>query len=196
MLANGAAQAVQTGGLTTADWALIISVCSLIVALAGFVWNVWSKFIYPKPKVRVGFAVKTLVMGDKTTLKVLGLDATNYGPGQVTLHNAIGRLQQSHFKRLGTFITNPLHNFPMQRDHTVGPFSGGLPKKLDVGEGHSSYFPLLYEPLRDEPIVDMGFVDTFGRNHWAPRKQVSSVRAAVKEAYSKADDASGMEPRN
>jgi hypothetical protein len=43
--------------MTTADWALIISLCSLLLAMAGFVWNVWSKFIYPKPKVRVSIGV-------------------------------------------------------------------------------------------------------------------------------------------
>ena len=31
--------------MTTADWALVISLCSFAVALAGFVWNVWSKFM-------------------------------------------------------------------------------------------------------------------------------------------------------
>jgi hypothetical protein len=33
--------------MTTADWALVISICSAIVSLASFVWNVWSKFVYP-----------------------------------------------------------------------------------------------------------------------------------------------------
>ncbi|QOZ09558.1 hypothetical protein [Bradyrhizobium sp. CCBAU 51765] len=34
--------------MQTADWALIIGVFSLVVSAAGFLWNVWSKFIYPK----------------------------------------------------------------------------------------------------------------------------------------------------
>jgi hypothetical protein len=38
------------GDMTTADWALVISLCSVAVSLAGFVWNVWSKFIYPRAK--------------------------------------------------------------------------------------------------------------------------------------------------
>ena len=38
--------------MTTADWALAVSLFSFVVALAGFVWNVWSKFIYPRAKVR------------------------------------------------------------------------------------------------------------------------------------------------
>jgi len=38
--------------MTTADWALIVSIFSFLVSLGGFVWNVWSKFIYPRAKVR------------------------------------------------------------------------------------------------------------------------------------------------
>jgi hypothetical protein len=45
--------------VTTADWALVISLCSAVVSLAGFVWNVWSKFIYPKPRVQVSFNFMT-----------------------------------------------------------------------------------------------------------------------------------------
>ena len=52
---NAAQQIVSTANemeLTTGDWALVISLCSFVVALASFVWNVWSKFIYPKGRVR------------------------------------------------------------------------------------------------------------------------------------------------
>lgn len=38
--------------MTTADWALVISIGSLLISAPGFIWNVWSKFIYPKAKVR------------------------------------------------------------------------------------------------------------------------------------------------
>ena len=39
--------------MTTADWALVVSLFSFLVALAAFVWNVWSKFIYPRAKSRL-----------------------------------------------------------------------------------------------------------------------------------------------
>jgi len=41
--------------MQTADWALVIGLFSLVVSVASFIWNVWSKFIYPKPVVRVSF---------------------------------------------------------------------------------------------------------------------------------------------
>lgn len=169
--------------MTTADWALGISMLSFAVSLAGFVWNVWSKFIYPKAKVRVSFAVNVLIQNGVSDHEMLCLSATNFGPGQVALHMATGRARHSRFKRLQHFILNPLHDFPAMVNHTIGPFSGGLPKKLEVGESFSAYFILRHEAFRDEPIVDVGFVDTFGRNHWAPRKSVAKVRMAVKEAF-------------
>jgi hypothetical protein len=43
--------------MTTADWALVISILSALLSFAGFVWNVWSKFIYPKPDLRVHFSM-------------------------------------------------------------------------------------------------------------------------------------------
>lgn len=83
------------------------------------------------------------------------------------------------------FILNPLHNFPLEKDRTNGIFSGGLPEKVAVGEGFTAYFTLRHESLRDEPVVNVGFEDTFGRQHWAPRKSVVKVRKAVVAAFQK-----------
>lgn len=138
--------------MTTADWALIISLCSFLISLAGFVWNVWSKFIYPKPKVRVAFYASSILQQGQTQHRLLTLSATNFDSGTVTLHMTIGRARKSHFKRLQHLILNPLHDIPMRYDLTVEPFSGGLPKKLDVGDDFSSHFVLLHEGFRDENI--------------------------------------------
>ena len=55
------------------------------VSLAGFVWNVWSKFIYPKPAVRISFAMAQVVeQGSDYIPSVLRLSATNLGPGEVS----------------------------------------------------------------------------------------------------------------
>lgn len=176
--------------MDTADWALAISLCSLLVSFAGFVWNVWSKFIYPKAKVRVSFSVNMVVDENGPSHEFLSLSATNYGPGPVTLHSAIGRAKGS-WRRRKHFIMNPLHNFPLQLDFTIGPFSGGLPNKIEPGESFSSYFVLMHEALRDEPIIDVGFSDTFGRSHWAARKQVKQVRKKVAEAFSDQETPTG-----
>ncbi|TDX77742.1 hypothetical protein EDE05_11451 [Neorhizobium sp. R1-B] len=169
--------------MTTADWAFVVSIFSFAVSLAGFVWNVWSKFIYPKAKVRVSFYSGFVMGEDYEGVEMLTLSATNYGPGQVTLHLAVGRTKVSRFKKLKLFMLNPLHDFPARTDFTLGPFSGGLPKKIDVGESFNAFFVKKHAAIATQNVVDVGFTDTFGRNHWARRKDVTKVRTEVKQAF-------------
>jgi hypothetical protein len=76
--------------MQTADWALIISIISAAISLAGFVWNIWAKFIYPKAVIRVSFAMVQIVeLGSDEIPEVLVLSATNMGPGEVTLTKAL-----------------------------------------------------------------------------------------------------------
>jgi hypothetical protein len=72
--------------MTTADWALVISIFSAVVAVASFLWNVWSKFIYPKPVVRVSFAMVTIMQRGAADIGVLRLGATNYGAHRSDAH--------------------------------------------------------------------------------------------------------------
>lgn len=46
---------------TTADWAFVISICSAIISLISLAWTVWSKWLHPKPKIQVGFAVMHII---------------------------------------------------------------------------------------------------------------------------------------
>jgi hypothetical protein len=103
--------------VTTADWALVISIGSALVSLAGFVWNVWSKFIYPKPHVRVTCGMKFLIdrsVKQKDKENFISISAVNHGPISVTITGA--SLEQVHWqkfrKRREYGILNPLHEFP------------------------------------------------------------------------------------
>jgi hypothetical protein len=173
--------------VSTADWALVISICSAVVSFAGFVWNVWSKFIFPKPRVYVAFGMmRTITAGGVAGDQVLVLSATNMGPVQVTLHSALVSYpwQVSEHSRVG--LLNPLHNYPAQTAHSIGPFSGGLPKKLDVGEQFSVYLIPDHEMLAKGDYQRIGFTDTFGRSHWAPRRRILETLPAIREACEKA----------
>lgn len=177
--------------MTTGDWAFIISLCSFAVALSSFIWNVWSKFIYPKPKVRVSFAASTIFHPGCADHghEFLSLAATNLGPGDVVIHSAILRSKKAKwwqewkgwYRRVYRFdfgLLNPLEGFPTRMDHTVGPFSGGLPKKLTVGETFSSYFSRKVDWFENK-VWGVGFSDSFGRNHWCSRQDVKKVRDTV-----------------
>lgn len=176
---------LQSGAaMTTADWALIISLVSAMMAVASFVWNVWSKFIYPKATVRVAISVVSFIPDDQGIGQFITVRATNYGPGPVTLHTLMTRQRAAGLRRQWRYgVLNPLHNFPAEAETSIGPFGGGLPKRIEFGEDFEVYLTIRHEALRDEPIVDIGFHDIFGRHHWAPRKQVSKVRQGVAKSY-------------
>jgi hypothetical protein len=171
--------------MQTADWALVISICSAAISLAGFIWNVWSKFIYPKPKVHVSFQMMTIFRaGYSVQPDVLVLSATNMGPAEVTLRTAIiafpTTFQWQKFTRFA--LLNPLHDFPTVSDLSIGPFGGGLPKKLAVGEQFSAYFIPDHEGLAKGDYQRIGFDDTFGSLHWAPRRHILAALPSIREA--------------
>lgn len=76
-------------------------------------------------------------------------------------------------------IMNPLDSFPSGNPTTSGPFSGGLPHIIDVGEDFAVYFLHQYQEYFDKHVFDMGFSDTFGRNHWAKRSQMKQIQNAI-----------------
>ena len=139
--------------MQTADWALVISLCSAGVSLASFIWNVWSKFIYPKPVVQVSFQMMRSIYPAQGVVggQVLALIATNMGPAQVTLRTAICR-RRKRFPFLKTrsfFLLSPIPNYPQDTELSIGPFAGGLPKKLELeSSSRPISFPITKASLR------------------------------------------------
>jgi hypothetical protein len=185
--------------MTVADWALVISIGSVAISLAGFVWNVWSKFIFPKPRIRVGFSFVQMMAPSSekegflthTENSALALSATNLGPGATTLYNALAIERRKHWwnrkpSRYG--LLNPLPHFPEypgQFQNTSGPFGGGLPKKVEIGEQFTVYFVPDHEALASGRVDRIGFTDTFGQLHWAPRRDLIEARKHIREACDK-----------
>jgi hypothetical protein len=132
----GCAELARADIVTTADWAIVISICSAAVSLASFVWNVWSKFIYPKPVVRVSFQMMRTVQSGRAVEEILVLMATNMGPAQVTLRTALIAYPTTFpwHRYCRSFVLNPLNNYPQNTRLSIGPFGGGPPKKLEIGE--------------------------------------------------------------
>jgi hypothetical protein len=174
--------------MTTADWALVISILSAMISLVALAWNVWSKFIYPKPSFVVTFSVANIWERNKVSAPFFSLSITNHGPIPATVTGSFARMGRGWFKRPELGFINPLSNFPHNLMHTQGPFSGGLPKKLEVGEE----FSLKYwygKNWMDEKPTAIGVRDTFGRFHWCSR---TNIREAAKR-YEK-DKADGKLP--
>jgi len=166
--------------MTTADWALVLSVFSFAVFLAGFVWNVWSKFIYPKARVRTSIAVMEVIQQGAKGRSLVTLSATNYGPTDVTLYAAVARKKQKFWRsRTNTKLAllQPYHD--IDREYSNGVFSGGLPKKVAVGEQFAVHFPVVRKWAEESGLQLYGFNDTFGRNHWCSRRTAKEFRAQL-----------------
>jgi hypothetical protein len=179
--------------VTTADWALVISIFSAVVSLAGFVWNVWSKFIYPKPRVRVSFSMVTAFypghQRDPDPVRALRLSATNFGPADVTLLSSLIRFKPHWFSDTSHGLLNTFSNFPSSTDYEAeyesgggGPFAAGFPKKLGVGESFSVYLVPDHETLAKGNYESIGFNDSFDQIHWAPRQDILRTLPSIREA--------------
>jgi hypothetical protein len=181
--------------VTTADYALIVSIFSAVVALAGFGWNVWSKFIYPKAKVRVTFytCVVMNVGPAPPWPQFLCLSAANFGPTDVTLQS-VGIVISRGFGRMPQHaLVNPIHDI-FQPDVGVGPFAGGLPKKLAVGESHSAYFPFNAQSFARDNLTRVSFFDNFSRSHRVSMRQVRKVKIDLEKEFWQQPYASELPP--
>lgn len=167
----------MANGLTTADYALIVSIFALTITIGNFVWNVWSKFIFPKPHLEVGIFIMTaLTLGDNSTPKAICMSAVNHGPGEVELTTSIGRVRRKKFwkKPMGA-VFKSYNNWPFDMDSfTLGGYN--LPQRLSVGQRYQMF--LRPSPNNYADLTKFGFADTFGRNHWA---STSSVRRLTKD---------------
>jgi hypothetical protein len=162
--------------MTTADWALVISICSALVALASFIWNVWSKFIYPKPTLVVGFTLQNIMDADgEVSDPFLNLSMINHGPVACTVTHSFVEIYNGPFRRAQIGLINPLSNFPNDLNTTRGPFSGGLPRKIEVGEQFSLHY-WYGQSWLDEKVLRIGVLDTFNTKHVCARRYVREVK--------------------
>jgi hypothetical protein len=172
--------------LETADYALIVSICSGFVALASFAWNVWSKWVYPKAKLRMHFAVVAIFReGDdaENRPRFLNIGMTNFGPTDITIQRVDVIFKPRRFwQPKPNAIVNPIHDLRMP-DLAMGPFAGGLPKKLAVGDGFDLYLPYQADTIGRMPIHRLGVRDNFGRLHVIPRSYIDKVRKELNEAF-------------
>ncbi|WP_157134600.1 hypothetical protein [Sphingomonas sp. PAMC 26605] len=170
--------------MTISDWALIISIFSMLISLGGFVWNIWSKFIFPKAKIRVSFAVVHIIPPPDPPREYTRVNVTNFGPGEIIVDAALVRTKKRWYKRDGWGLINPIHSLD-NPDIEMGPFAGGLPKKLSVAETFSLFFPHSAENFLGQDITRVGIQDSFGRNHWAPTAHVRKALEIQKRDFPK-----------
>jgi hypothetical protein len=172
--------------LETADYALLVSLFSALVAIAAFVWNIWSKWIYPKARLRLSFGVIVAHFGNgpqEDQPHYLRLSMTNFGPTELTVTQMGIRIAPARFwKKSQHAIVNPITSL-YTPDLAGGPFAGGLPKKMAVGETFDLFFPHDAESFARMKLTRVGVFDTFGRFHGARRSDIRRAKQELDEAF-------------
>jgi hypothetical protein len=72
----------------------------------------------------------------------------------------------------------------MRSNHVIGPFGGGLPKKVGVGEQFTVHLVPDHEYLAKGNYQHIGFTDTFGY-HWAKRVDILRTLPYIREECAK-----------
>jgi hypothetical protein len=175
--------------MTTADYALLVSLASAVVSIVALLWNVWQKYIFVKPVLQVTFGVfRIFEAGLPGVLtpgrELLTLTATNMGPGPVSLYACIVKTKADRW-RPNRFVTlYPIHGDPSNpKPITIGPFSGGLPAKINPGEMKSFYFPYDKDCCLKEPLRRAGISDTYGRNNWCRRRDINKTARQYRDDF-------------
>ena len=149
--------------LTTADYALIVSIASLAVALCSLSWNIVLALRVDRARLDVTIRPMTLLGVGERSLRVIEVCATNVGKRPTTLNSlwlAINRPQRRWHKYVPFLRTR--RGGLMMLDTFLGDLNDTLPKRLDVGE--SAYVRYRTSVVQDQREAKTGTV-RFRRVH-------------------------------
>jgi hypothetical protein len=162
--------------VTPQTLAVALSVISLVVSVAAFVWNVYRELAL-RPRIRVSVALAHVGQPGEQMVKRYALSGVNFGPGKVR----VAMVWFKHAPLLG-YITRTWSHGVLLPDYTL-PGTTRLPVALEVGDSIDYYLRWNADLFLRSAPTHVGFRDTFGRHHWAPRKQVMKVISAWKADF-------------
>lgn len=152
--------------------ALVVSALSFLMAGAALGWNIYRDVIL-KARVKVRCSLIQVVGYGQVLAdapRSLAIEATNHGPGPVILTMVAGT--RAGLRRR---LTRKVEYFFVLYDHRNPLNAPGLPRRLEVGENATIHFPPSIEFI-DNGATHIGFVDSFGRRHFAPRGAIEKAR--------------------
>jgi hypothetical protein len=162
---------------------LLISFFSLAVAAFALGWHIYRDVIL-KPRLKVRVSVSYLLTRGLPEREThVAVSGTNFGPGPVHCNTVVLR-NAPVWRRLLRRVEYAVAFHDYQH-----PMSGCLPSKLEVGEGLNLLFPYKPDCFLGQRYTHVGISDSFGRAHWARRKDFKSARAAFRRDHRKPAEA-------
>ena len=163
--------------------ALCVSILALIGSSLSLGWNIYRDVVL-KPRLKVSFGIKSIfVEREKHRLSQAGppfleLEATNHGPGEVVCSAAVAKIVS--FPR-SLFAEFPYGFIKPDWEH---PYCSRLPCRVTVGDKVLIMFSYKQECLLAEMPKRIGISDTFGRMHWAPRRELKRAIRQYQKDFS------------
>lgn len=141
--------------------ALILSVVSLLVSLAGFAWTIHTHITSIYPRLRVVVQAPMVFSADKSRLILIGI--ANPGPATVVV-TGLHLRGNSKDRKASYFIPTggPL-------DH---PMNHQLPAKIEQGQSINLVLPYRADQFLRIAPRKVGVLDTLGRFHWSGKRDV------------------------
>lgn len=156
--------------------AILISVFSVFLASLALGWNVYRDVIL-KPRLKVRMKICFILHGDYESPSKINIDATNFGPRKIkctSIYAKNSTLLRRIFRRVQyAFIVH---------DYT-DVYSTKLPCELEVGDTCNLFLDFNKGCFLSEPFTHIGISDSFGRTHWAPKKDVRKARREYEERF-------------
>lgn len=159
--------------------AIGISFFSLLLAGLSLGWNIYRDVIL-KPKLKVCFQISTIVTVGRPgspTPTFLSITGVNHGPGRLTC-NMLHVRTAPLWRRLLRMVKHGV----IPGDWS-NPLSGKLPSSVDVGQTLTLLLPYDRESFLGSAMTHIGILDSFGRTHWAPRKQLDLAREQFRKDF-------------
>jgi hypothetical protein len=154
-----------------------LSALAFFVSAFSLGWNIYRDVVM-KPTLRVQFGVSQLLNEDGPLgPPLLTLSATNYGPGQVTCEMA--SIKRSSILR---WLTRRIVRANVVQDYKH-PMCWKLPHRLNMAEHLQLVFGYDAKCFIRTLPTHVGIYDSFGRVHWAPRRQVKEAIARYKKDF-------------
>lgn len=162
--------------------ALAIAALSFIVSALSLGWNIYRDVILkPRLKVHLSFCYLIHESLPKSAKKLI-LTATNFGPRELSC-NMICLKTSSWWRCLLRKTKNGILN-----EDKNDMFCDPLPKTLNVGEKINLILVHNEFCFLKDDYTHIGLIDSFGRIHWAPKKDVTKARKSFRKKLDKIED--------
>lgn len=169
-------------GWTTADYALIVSICSAVFSFFALVWNIYSKFMLPKGKLKLWLFRSEL---DDPSYYI---EAVNNSPVEIIVRYPI------ILERKRNLFSRDWDYWGMENTKALPDGGKALgnekewPRKIAPRELLSIRIPKTILGNGSGSLLGnshgIGFIDSFGRFHMVPKLQFRELVEVIRKGQS------------